>query len=409
MRSGLPIQYLGAPAPHSTSPRSLAGEGEGVRGGAASAAVHFPSPVRGRSGSGWGRGHLPRLHEARNAQVRHREADEPGLGLGANAGRAFVADLAARTGRRAGKRRDRGRVVVRLHFHQRVRQFRRRAVLAVAARVEAVDRRALHHGRVVGIGDDGAARVRAMRCADHAEEALVLPRAIDDPVRVEDLVPAVLRVGLREHHELDVGRITAEPPEAGVQVFDLVRRQREAELPVRALERGAAVGVQRDCRQRPRRHVDEQPRRVREVGKDGLDHAVVDERQERRAVLRRQRRARAAAHAKHDAALDARDRGQAAVARDVGRLRGPRRDRPRARNDEDQRTVDVRVGGGFGTVGEQRFERGALVRGQRARDFDEMPVRGIERVDPMGGPGLRQALQQLGEPERRERRPARQR
>ena len=96
----------------------------------------------------------------------------------------------------------------------------------------------------------------------------------------------MLGIGLREHHEFDVGRIAPEPPEVRVEVFDLVRREREAEFAVRALERGAAVRVERDRRERPRRHVDEQTRRVGEIGEYGFDHAVVDERQERGPILR---------------------------------------------------------------------------------------------------------------------------
>ena len=53
--------------------------------------------------------------------------------------------------------------------------------------------------------------------------------AVDDPARVEDLVAAVLGVRLREHHQLDVGRIAAEPLEALEQVVDLVGRQRQAQ------------------------------------------------------------------------------------------------------------------------------------------------------------------------------------
>src|SRR6185503_12130151 len=52
---------------------------------------------------------LPRQLMTGNAQVRDREADQAGLGLGAAPGRTLVADLAARAGGRAGKRRDRGR------------------------------------------------------------------------------------------------------------------------------------------------------------------------------------------------------------------------------------------------------------------------------------------------------------
>ena len=124
-------------------------------------------------------------------------------------------------------------MVVRLDLHQHVRQFRRRAVAAVVARIEARDRGALHHRRVVRIRDDRARRMRAVRLADHREQALVLRHAVDDPVGVEDLVPAVLGVRLREHHELDVGRIAAQAAEARVEVVDFVGRQREAQFGVR--------------------------------------------------------------------------------------------------------------------------------------------------------------------------------
>ena len=75
---------------------------------------------------------LPRPLEAGNAQVRDREPGEPGLGLCAAAGRALVADLAARAGRRARKRRDRGRMVVRLDLDQDVDRLGDAAVDAAA-------------------------------------------------------------------------------------------------------------------------------------------------------------------------------------------------------------------------------------------------------------------------------------
>jgi hypothetical protein len=52
----------------------------------------------------------------------HSETAQARLGLGATACRAFVADLAARAGRCAGERRNRGRVVVGLDLHQHMVQ-----------------------------------------------------------------------------------------------------------------------------------------------------------------------------------------------------------------------------------------------------------------------------------------------
>ena len=54
-----------------------------------------------------------------------REAGQARLGLRADAGRAFVANLAAGAGRGTGERRDRRRMVVRLHLHQDVRRLAR--------------------------------------------------------------------------------------------------------------------------------------------------------------------------------------------------------------------------------------------------------------------------------------------
>ena len=152
---------------------------------------------------------------------------------------------------------------MRLDLHQRVRQLVRRTVLAVVARIEARDGRAFHDGRVVGIRDDGAARMRAMRRADHREQALVLRHAVDDPVGIEDLVPAMLGVRLREHRELDVGRIAAQRAKARVEVLDLVGRQRQTEFDVGRFERARPSREQRDGRERPRRDVREQPRGIR--------------------------------------------------------------------------------------------------------------------------------------------------
>jgi hypothetical protein len=62
-----------------------------------------------------------------------------------------------------------------------------------------------------------------MRIADHAEQRLVAGLAIDDPVGVENLVPAVLRVRLREHHEFDVSGIASQLALERIdQVIDLV-------------------------------------------------------------------------------------------------------------------------------------------------------------------------------------------
>ena len=68
---------------------------------------------------------LPRAHGAGQAQVRHREAGQPRLRARAPPRRPLVADLAARAGGRARKRRDRRRVVVGLDLHHDVHRLAR--------------------------------------------------------------------------------------------------------------------------------------------------------------------------------------------------------------------------------------------------------------------------------------------
>jgi hypothetical protein len=176
-------------------------------------------------------------------------AMRPGKRMSPAAGRSLVPDLAAGAGRRAGKRRDRRRVVVGLDLEDGVRQLVAQAVLdrdrtgrVIAARIEARHHPALDDGGVVAVGDDGALRSGLVRRLDHPEQRLGARLAVDGPARVEDLVTAVLRVRLREHHQLDIGRIALQPRERVDEVVDLVFRQGEPHVGVGARQRGAAVG-----------------------------------------------------------------------------------------------------------------------------------------------------------------------
>jgi hypothetical protein len=72
-----------------------------------------------------------------------------------------------------------------------------------------------------------------VRQADHAEQRVRLGFAVDAELGVEDLVPAVLAVDLREHHQLGVGRIAAGRCVVLREVGDLVIGQRQAPVTVR--------------------------------------------------------------------------------------------------------------------------------------------------------------------------------
>ena len=176
--------------------------------------------------------------------MRHRESGEPGLRLRADAGRALVADLAARAGRRAGKRRDRRRMVVRLDLHQDVRRSRCARIAAVGVGIEArAPSRLRSPPRCPSRRRPCPAGCAACVWRIIANRLLSCAHAVDDPVGVEDLVPAVLGVRLREHHQLDVGRIAAERGE--------IRRRGSRSRPAPA--RGPSSAFARSSAARPLR------------------------------------------------------------------------------------------------------------------------------------------------------------
>ena len=293
-------------------------------------------------------------------------------------------------------------MIVSLDLHQRVRGFRVRRIAAGRIRIEPAHGRTFHDRGVVGVGDDRSLRARRMGVANHREEAAPLLDPVDDPARVEDLVPAVLGVRLGEHHQLDVGRVAAHPTEARVEIIDLVRRQREAQCDIRALDRGTALREQRNHGQRPGREMGEQRLRVLQRRQHRLGHPIVQEGQQRRAIRRAQQRAVRCRNLKCHAALDARDRRETAVLRDIRRLGRPRGHRP-GTGDDHEALARVHARAVARAVGQEPLERRLLGRGQRAFDFDEMPVFGRDGSHGVVRSGRRERGLDLGNAKRRQR------
>ncbi len=240
-----------------------------------------------------------------------------------------------------------------------------------------------------------------MRGANHREQALRLRLAVDAPCRVEDLVPAVLGIRLREHRQLDVGRVAPKVRERVDQVIDFVGRERQAEPCIRFLQRAATFARQWNRRQRPGRKVDEQLSRIRDIADDRFGHAIVDERQQRSAVVAGKA---AAADVERNAALDPHDGAEPAVTHNVRCLRRPRGNRAEARNDEQ---ADVARAGVVSdverSVRQQPLERRALDIVKRTRDLDKMPVVRGNRADRVLRPNGLQRRQKFGNSERRKR------
>ena len=167
---------------------------------------------------------FPGLGQGRDAQIGHGETRDARLRLRANAGGGFVSQLAAGAGGGAGKGRDGGGVVVGLDLQHDARFFRGVAVAAVGGAGEEACGAAPPQDRgVVGVGGQRAAGGRARRGAgglDHVKQAVRLVRAVYAPAGVENLVAAMLRIRLGEHHQLHIRGVPARLLKGLVQIGD---------------------------------------------------------------------------------------------------------------------------------------------------------------------------------------------
>ena len=381
-----------------------------VEGGAAERAVRHDGKrrrdARGRAVEGVGlfARHrvgvvFPGLRSVGEMQSRGREAAQARLRAGAAARGAFVADFAARARRGAREGRNRGRVVVRFHLEDRVGHFNFAlelvAVDAVLARTRIETRGfgPFEDGRVVGVGRDGALRGHLVRAADHAEERFFAVFPVDRPAGVEDLVAAVFGVGLREHHEFDVGRIAVELREGVDEVVDFVFGKRKTHRNVRFFERGAAARHDVDRRHGTAFERFKELRRVKVDGHDRFRHAVVENGGELRGKFVRNR---SGEREREDrAALDAGDALNAAVLDDVGSLRRPGRDRAQTRHHHEGEVFAH--GDGRIAVGQERFEAGAFIVGQSAFGMHKMHEAARDRFDK--GRNLTQRRERTGRAE----------
>ena len=219
---------------------------------------------------------FPGLGQIRQLQIGNRKTAQPGLGFGTAPGRAFVADLATGAGGRAGKRRNRGRMIVGFHFHQNLHRLGMRPVFA-ASRLGMKTRalEAFDHRRIVAVSGKHAVRMLIMGVANHAKQGVRLFFAVDDPVGVENFVPTVLGIGLREHHQFNVGGIAAQHLEILQQIINFIVRQRQPQFPIGHPQSLSATTENIHHRQRRRIGMAEQRGCILELIKDGLGHAIM--------------------------------------------------------------------------------------------------------------------------------------
>ncbi len=100
------------------------------------------------------------------------------------------------------------------------------------AREEATCFAAHHDCRVIFIGGQYIVAMLLKGVFDHLEQGFILFLTINRPVSIENLVTAVLGVGLREHIEFDIVRVATQFLETGQQIVDFIFCQRQTQFNV---------------------------------------------------------------------------------------------------------------------------------------------------------------------------------
>ncbi|MNM97890.1 hypothetical protein D3C81_1104070 [compost metagenome] len=243
-----------------------------------------------------------------------------------------------------------------------------RAVLAgFRVREEAPGHGTDDHRGVVLVSGQHAFAVHLVGVLDHAEQAFFLAFAVDIPTGVEDLVTAVLGVGLGEHHQFDVVRVALEALEGVDQVVDLVFGQGQAQVGVGLHQRGAATAEDVHGRHRLGLGVAEQAGGLFQLAQDHLSHAVVQHLGDDSGIGFVQ----LTADVVGDTALQALNAFQAAIVGDVAGLARPGRDGAESWHDQEQATVWLLYRYARAVL-EQTREHLLLVGGQIAVNLGEM-------------------------------------
>ena len=225
---------------------------------------------------------------------------------------------------------------------------------------ENIGLEARDYRRIVFVRRKRILRTLCVRILDHPEKRFFFLLAVDDELRAEDFVPAMLGIDLPEHHELGVGGIASGFLEAVGEIGHLLFGNGKADLFVRFADGVDALG----------KHIVSAPfarfvdvEKVGNVGVDAFGHLVV----KRGETLLRKRRG----SAETNAALDAENRLKPAITENVGRFRAPGGDRALAGGDE-------KVGAAANPLGVEQGGGPLELAGIRTA------LRLLNRVNPLG-------------------------
>jgi hypothetical protein len=167
------------------------------------------------------------------AQIGHRETGQCCHRTRTATSGRLVTNFTAGAGGRTRIGRNGGRVIVGFDLDLDMDSALFEAVdRVIGARNQHLPSKPLDDRGVVVIGDQRALRRGRMSQSNQLEQGVLARLAIDRPAGVENLVPAMFRVGLGKHHQLGVGRITPQVAVGSDQVVDLAITQGQAQLAI---------------------------------------------------------------------------------------------------------------------------------------------------------------------------------
>ena len=117
--------------------------------------------------------------------------------------------------------------------------------------------------------------IRLVRVANHAEHTVFLRHAVNGELGVENLVAAVLAIGLREHHQFDIGRVAPQRGEGVDEIVNFIRRQCQSPFDIGFFQRRFAAAQHIDVRHWCGMQFGEQSVRIGAIQHHAFGHAVV--------------------------------------------------------------------------------------------------------------------------------------
>ena len=132
-----------------------------------------------------------------------------------------------------------------------------------------------HNRRIIGVSGEHSLATYPIGVSNHAEQGVLAVGPIDGPTGVKNFVPTMFRVGLSEHHQLNIAGIPSQFGKCCHQIIDFIGGQRETEGHVGA---GQGVAPSRQNRHRGeawRRGRGKKSHRLLRVRQHGLNHPVM--------------------------------------------------------------------------------------------------------------------------------------